>query len=88
MTEKNIERENELKRKNASLTHEEWMTFFFLPFFTSKPNNRNDDFSESELDRFKKYGFDNKVKEATKAKKYGSLFWFVITALAIYFILL
>ncbi|GAA4964662.1 hypothetical protein [Algibacter aquimarinus] len=83
MDKLNLKKENELKRKNKSLTHNEWMTFFFLPFLTPKPNHRNDDFSQSELDRFKKYGFDKKIKEASKAKKQGLLFWLVMILITI-----
>ncbi|WP_460219324.1 hypothetical protein [Psychroserpens sp. MEBiC05023] len=73
--ENNLERKNQTKRKNASLTLEEWLTFFFLPFFTPKPNYRDDHFSESELKRFQDYGFENKLKEVKKVKLYGYLFW-------------
>lgn len=79
-----LKKENELKSKKSSLTHEEWMTFFFLPFFAPKPRGRDDHFSESEINRFKSYGFDNKIKEAIKTKKQGYVFWFVIILIALF----
>ena len=78
MTDKNLEKENQLKRKNASLTHTEWMTFFFLPFFTPKHKYRNDHYSQSELERFKEYGFEKKIIEAEKTKRSGIIFWLVV----------
>ena len=78
MIEENLEKENEIKRKNASLTHSEWMTFFFLPFFSTSARFRDDHFSESELERFKKYGFEKKINEAKKAKRFGFIFWTII----------
>jgi len=83
---KDIKKENELNRRKASLTHSEWMTFFFLPFFTPRHKGRDDHFSESELERFKKYGFDNKLIEAEKAKRNGIIFWFVIIVLLLFMI--
>lgn len=66
------------QRKSEPLTREEWLTFFILPFFTPKPMGRDDDFSGSELDRFEKYGFEAKYRQAQKVKRYGALFWFVV----------
>lgn len=66
------------ERKNQSLTHEEWLSFFLLPFFTPKSKWREDHFSESEMERFNKYGFEKKAREAQKVKTLGVLFWFVI----------
>ncbi len=65
------------KRKTEPLTTEEWLTFFILPFFTPKPIGRNDHFSESELERFEKYGFKEKIKQARKAKFLGVIFWMI-----------
>ena len=78
---KDLEKENKSNRQKASLTHSEWMTFFFLPFFTPKSKGRNDHFSESELERFRKYGFENKLIEAEKAKRSGIIFWLVTIAI-------
>lgn len=84
MINKNLEKENESNRQKASLTHSEWMTFFFLPFFTPKPRHRDDGFSESELERFKKYGFENKLIEAKKTKRNGIIFWFVVFIIIVF----
>lgn len=66
------------KRKEEPLTQDEWFSFFFLPFLTPKPSWRNDDFSESEYERFEKYGFDKKAKQASEVKILGFLFWLVV----------
>ncbi|MGC6429608.1 MAG: hypothetical protein ACON5F_01045 [Jejuia sp.] len=76
-------------RKNTPLTTEEWLTFFFLPSFTPRPKGRDDHFSESEIERFKRYGFEKKFYQAQKVKQYGYVFWFVmvvILAFLVYFI--
>ncbi len=71
------------KRKNESLTNDEWFTFFFFPFFTPKPRWREDHFSESEIERFKSYEFNKKLKQAEKVKVFGLLFWFLLLIIAI-----
>lgn len=67
------------RRKNEPLTEDEWITFFFLPFFTPKPKGRKDHFSESEIERFQLHGFEKKLKQARKVRAYGYLFWFLTT---------
>ena len=71
------------KRKDEPLTRDEWISLFFLPFITPNPNWRKDHFSESEFQRFEKYGFDKKAKQASEAQMLGFLFWFVIIILGI-----
>ncbi len=69
----------QIERKDKPLTTEEWLTFFFLPFITPRPRWRtNDHYTESEIDRFEKYGFQRKSKEAIKVKSLGILFWFLL----------
>lgn len=65
-------------RKDESLTREEWLSFFILPFLTPKPKWRNDHFTDSEYQRFEKYGFDKKAKQASEVQILGILFWFVL----------
>ncbi|MFS4469067.1 hypothetical protein [Maribacter sp. 2210JD10-5] len=62
------------KRKDESLNRDEWISFFFLPFFTPNPSWRKDHFTESEFQRFEKYGFDKKAKQASEVKMLGFLF--------------
>lgn len=72
-------KEYQEKRKDESLTKDEWISFFILPFFTPKPRwRKNDHFSESEYQRFEKYGFDKKAKQAAEVQTLGFLFWFVM----------
>lgn len=66
-----------VERKDKPLTNEEWFSFFILPFFTTKPRWRVDHFTESEIERFKKYGFEKKYQQAKKIRVYGYLFWFL-----------
>ncbi len=65
------------ERKDKPLTNEEWLSFFILPFFTTKPRWREDHFTESEMERFEKYGFEKKYRQAEKIRAYGYLFWFL-----------
>ena len=65
------------ERKDKPLTNEEWWSFFILPFFTTKPRWREDHFTESEMERFEKYGFEKKYRQAEKIRAYGYLFWFL-----------
>lgn len=71
------------KRKDKPLTREEWISFFFLPFLTPNPSWRQDHFSESEFQRFEKYGFNKKAKQASEAKMLGFLFWLVVIILGL-----
>ena len=65
-------------RKDESLTSEEWLSFFILPFITPRPKWRNDHYTDSEYQRFEKYGFDKKAKQASEVQTLGILFWFVL----------
>ncbi|WP_051201455.1 hypothetical protein [Christiangramia portivictoriae] len=74
---------NKTNRKDKPLNTKECLTFFFLPFFTTKPIWRNDHFSQSELERFEKYGFDEKIDQAKTVQKFGRLFWFGVIVIII-----
>ncbi|WP_296385607.1 hypothetical protein [Winogradskyella sp.] len=71
----NLEEENREKRKNASLTVEEWLTFFFFPLKDKTTLFSKESFNEIEEKRFKKYGFEKKMKQAKEAKFFGVLFY-------------
>lgn len=65
-----------LKRQSDSLTYDEWLTFFLFSFFSSKKTLwENEDFSESEIERFKKHGYQKKLKQAQQTKLFGLIFW-------------
>ena len=66
------------KRKDEPLNRDEWISLFFLPFITPNPSWRKDHFSESEFQRFEKYGFDKKAKQAAEVQAWGVVFWIVI----------
>jgi len=69
-----LEEENRKKRKEASLTTEEWLTFFFFPTQAFTRFN-SDAFNKTEQKRFKEFGFDKKRKQASEAKFFGILFY-------------
>lgn len=74
------------KRKEEPLTQEEWLSFLFLPFFATRYIWKKDPFSESELERFRKYGFEKKHQQASKIITYGYIFWvlFILSGFIIY----
>ncbi len=66
-------------RKTAPLTTREWIPLFFLPFFVPMQRWRKyDHFSTSEFERYEKYGYEEKPREARKVRWYGTLFWILI----------
>lgn len=72
-------REYKEKRKTEPLTRDEWLSFFILPFFTPRPKwRKNDNHSESEYQRFHKYGFEEKARQAAEVQKWGYIFWIVM----------
>ena len=78
----NLELENKEKRKETPLTKGEWLAFFFVPV---NPNWRLNPKSANqiEFERFKKYGFEKKVKQAEKARISGILFYLLIVLIVI-----
>ncbi len=78
---------NREKRKEEPLTKEEWWSFFILPFFIptfGHPDEfRDDDFSVSEFERYKGYGFDKKLKQAKELRILGILFWVLLIFIAV-----
>ena len=73
-------------RKTQSLTFEEKFLMFVIPFFTPRPRWRQDHFSVSELERFRKHGFDKKLKQAQMIRVLGVIFWLSLFFIAIYFV--
>lgn len=74
--EKNAE-----KRKTMPLTNAEFFKFFFFPVFRKSFNLDNHQLNGEEDNRFIKYGFDKKLKEAKSARFYGKIFYFSISIL-------
>ncbi|EDP70339.1 hypothetical protein FBALC1_06268 [Flavobacteriales bacterium ALC-1] len=82
-----LEEKNKEKRKTIPLTSSEALTFFFIPFaFFGIDKFRKNDFNQSEMERFKAYGFDLKVKQANELTIYGRIFYIAITIIIIYLI--
>ena len=74
-----LEQENTEKRKNAPLSNTEAAWFFFFPNGLAKWNRwQNSDHNESEMERFKEYGFDRKIKQANEMRIFGFLFYFAL----------
>ena len=65
------------KRRTESLTTEEFFHFFFFSVFASNKWSNNN-VAEMESERFEKFGFEKKQKEAALAQLYGFIFWIVI----------
>lgn len=81
------EERNKEKRKLIPLTNEESLTFFFIPFpFFGPRSKKNNDFNESELDRFNRFGFDLKIKQAKELTILGRIFYIALFIIVIYFI--
>ncbi|MCK8480651.1 hypothetical protein [Psychroserpens algicola] len=66
---------NEEKRKHMSLTNSEFLTFFFFPYNVKRFGMNDYELNKSEDERFVKYGFETKLKEADSARLYGTIFY-------------
>ncbi len=79
----NLEEENKQKRKQANLTIDEWFGFFFFPnkYLFSRINYKS--FNEIEEERFAKFGFTKKLKQAREATFFGVLFYINLVLLII-----
>lgn len=75
MTEK--EKNTEI-RKLKPLSISEKLSFFFLPFNLGSRLFPTKDFNNTEVERFKKFGFDRKLTEARIFKKYGIIFYILL----------
>lgn len=77
MTEEELK--NKEKRKTTPLTTEEYLTFFFFPYTdTGRFGNFTKSYNQPEDERFTKYGFDTKLKQAKKARELGLLFYAIV----------
>jgi len=74
-------------RKNEPLTFSEWFSFFFIFIKTRKSYSPNDDFTDSELERFRTYDFETKFKQARQAHYLGILFFLIIIPIWIFLII-
>ncbi|MFD1064393.1 hypothetical protein ACFQ1Q_14160 [Winogradskyella litorisediminis] len=84
---KNQEQENAEKRKNIPLSNAEALSFFFIPIGFAKINRwKNTDFNESEIERFKKFGFERKIKQASEMRIFGMIFYISIAIILAYLI--
>ncbi|WP_299128442.1 hypothetical protein [uncultured Winogradskyella sp.] len=78
---------NNQKRKTIPLKASESLSFFFLPFaFFGTINKKNNDFNKSEIERFKRYGFDLKLKQARELTIFGRIFYMSLIFIIIYLI--
>lgn len=76
MTEKE---RNTNRRKNTSLTWDEWLGFFLIPVnLKHRTLFPTDDFNDSEIERFKKFSFDKKIKQSFQARILGVIFYFIL----------
>jgi len=73
------ELKNKEKRKTTPLTTEEYLTFFFFPYInTGSLGSFTKSYNQSEDERFIKYEFDVKLKQAKKARGLGLLFYAIV----------
>ncbi|SDS01567.1 hypothetical protein SAMN05216503_1702 [Polaribacter sp. KT25b] len=72
------EEKNKTNRKLTPLTFKEKISFFLFPFGYGSDLFPIKDINDSELERFKKYGFDKKIEDAIVAKKLGIIFYLLI----------
>lgn len=81
----NLEQKNAEKRKNEPLSNSEALGFFFIPIGFAKINRwKNTDFNESEIERFKKFGFKRKIKQASEMRIFGMIFYISIAIILAY----
>jgi hypothetical protein len=81
----NKEQENAEKRKNAPLSNSEALSFFFIPIGFAKINRwENADFNQSEIERFKKFGFERKIKQASEMRIFGMIFYISVAIILAY----
>ncbi|WP_282043082.1 hypothetical protein [Winogradskyella flava] len=81
----NLEQKNAEKRKNAPLSNSEALSFFFIPTGFAKINMwKNTDFNESEIERFKKFGFERKIKQASEIRIFGMIFYISVVIILVY----
>ena len=74
----NLEEENKEKRKKIPLTREERLTFFFFPFTSDNSFLNSTELNKKEDERFEKFGFDLKKKQAIEARSQGTVFYVTI----------
>ncbi|WBL25484.1 hypothetical protein [Zunongwangia sp. HGR-M22] len=81
----NLEEDNRRKRAKENLSKTESLQFFILPFITPRARPKStDDFSQSQLERFKNYGYDTKLKQANQLIIYGIIFWIGLVLIITY----
>lgn len=74
----NLEEKNKIKRKKTPLSFKDKLPFFFFPSGFQSRLFPIKDINDTELERFKKYGFERKFKDALYVKKLGIIFYFVL----------
>ena len=72
------EKENKKNREIQSLTFSEKLSFFLLPFKFGSRLFPTKEFNDTEIERFEKYGFKQKLIEARKFKYYGFAFYIIL----------
>jgi len=75
----NEDLKNSKIRKEAPLTKSEWLTFFFFPFLDNNTNT----FNKTEEERFKKHGFNEKLRQSKDVRGYGYIFYIILFLIVI-----
>jgi hypothetical protein len=81
------EQQNKENRRTIPLTNSEALTFFFFPIrFFGSNIFKTKNFNTTELERFKHYGFDLKVKQANELTIYGRVFYIASIIIILYLV--
>jgi hypothetical protein len=79
----NLEKKNKEKRKVTPLTKSERLIFFFYPFSRDSGFLNTHEFNKKEDERFEKFGFELKIKQASEVRQRGIIFYAVIVFIII-----
>lgn len=80
-----LEEKNKEKRKTVPLKLIEKVKFFIFPFGFKSNLFPVKDYNDSEIERFKKYGFEKKYNDAIIYIKMGLIFYMLIPIILLLF---
>jgi hypothetical protein len=69
------------QRKNEPLKVDEWFSFFFFPINISSKLFPTKGINDFEVEKFKEFGFDKKLKQSEEAKFCGVIFYAILIIL-------
>jgi hypothetical protein len=75
------------KRKEEPLDNAELITLFFFPFFGGSRLYESNSVADDETERYRKYGYQKKLKQAIQTRILGIVFYLLIGIPLLIFIL-